>query len=302
MIINKSPEMETKEKKDAKYEKIVMIPTDFSEVCDNAIHHGVELAQSLHYNVCILHVINKETKSFLKKEQLSLDYVNEKLNEYKSRYEKETGVTVNTISREGSIFEVINEIAAEINAHMMILGTHGKLGLQHLFGSYALRVVLDSPCPVVVVQKRSFGNGYHKIIFPITNDLEVRQKVQWALLMAKLFNSKFLVYIANEKDPDLKNRLNIITHQITEIFDEKNVGYEIESAEKPGDFGKQIVSSAITHQSDLIMIMTIPQIDNPGFSVAGWDETMMFNEAQIPVMCINPTIIGKYYYEWITLI
>jgi nucleotide-binding universal stress UspA family protein len=294
--------MEPKENKEPGYEKIIMIPTDFSEVCDNAIHHGVELAQSLHYNVCILHVINKETKSYLKKQGLSSDHVDEKLMEYKTRYEKETSVLINVISREGSIFEVINKVAEEFKVHMMILGTHGKQGLQYLLGSYALRVVLDSPCPVVVVQKRSFGKGYHKIIFPITNDLEVRQKVQWALLMSKLFDSQFLLYIANEKDPDLNSRLKVITRQITQIFDEKKVGYELETAEKSGDFGKQVVTNAVTHQSDLIMIMTIPQIDNPGFIVSGWDETMMFNEAQIPVMCINPTIVGKYYYEWVTLI
>jgi len=294
--------METKEKKETQYEKIVMIPTDFSEVCDNAIHHGVELAQSLHYNVCILHVVTKETKAFLKKEGFSFDYVNEKLKEYKTRYEKETGVVVNTITREGSIFEVINEVAEEIKVHMMILGTHGKQGLQHLFGSYALRVVLDSPCPVVVVQKRNFGEGYHKITLPITNDLEVRLKVQWALLMARIFNSQFLLFVAHEKDPDLNNRLQVITQQITKIFDEKKVNYEIETAEKTDDFKNQIVSCAVKHRSDMIMIMTVPQIANPGFSVAGWDETMMFNDAQIPVMCINPTIVGKYYYEWITLI
>jgi nucleotide-binding universal stress UspA family protein len=285
-----------------KYEKIVMIPTDFSEVCDNAIHHGVELAQSLQYNVCILHVINKETKAFLKKEKLPLDHIQEKLTEYKNRYEKEAGIRVETIAREGSIFDVINEVAEEVKAHMMILGTHGKQGLQHLFGSYALRVVLDSPCPVVVVQKRTFGEGYHNIIFPITNDLEVRQKVEWALLMARLFNSRFQLYVAREKDQDLNNRLQVITQQITKVFDEKKISYGIEMAEKPGDFEKQVVAYAVQKKSDMIMIITIPAIDNPGFSVSGWGETMMFNEAQIPVMCINPSIIGKYYYEWITLI
>jgi len=25
---------------------------------------------------------------------------------------------------------------------------------------------------------------------------------------------------------------------------------------------------------------------------------MMFNEAQIPVMCINPIKLGEYYYDW----
>jgi hypothetical protein len=43
-------------------------------------------------------------------------------------------------------------------------------------------------------------------------------------------------------------------------------------------------------------------VDVPGFSVSAWDEKMMFNEAQIPVMCINPTELGNYYYEWIGLL
>jgi len=284
-----------------KYNNIVLIPTDFSESCNNAIHHGVELAKSLNYSVCILHVINKQTKSFLKKGKLSVDYVGEKLKKYKDTYEKEQSVTIETIAREGSIFTIINEVATEIKANIMVLGTHGKQGMQYLFGSYALRVVLDSPCPVVVVQKRSFGEGYHKLVIPISNDLETRQKVQWVLLMAKLFNSKVQLFQANENDPDLDGRIRVITAHITKILDENKISYEIIKAEKTGDFANQVISYSIKTRTDLIMIMTIPHIDVPGFSVSAWDETMMFNEAEIPVMCINPTELGKYYYEWLTL-
>jgi hypothetical protein len=42
----------------------------------------------------------------------------------------------------------------------------------------------------------------------------------------------------------------------------------------------------------------MPGAEVPGFSFSVWDERMMFNEAQIPVMCINPVEIGKYYYDW----
>jgi nucleotide-binding universal stress UspA family protein len=288
--------------KDSKHDKVVLIPTDFSPVCGNAIHHGVELANTFNCKVCILHVINKETMSYLKKEGLPVEQVQTNLNAYKELYEKETGVEITTLAREGSIFEEIDAVAEEIGATMMILGTHGKKGLQHIFGSYALRVVLDSPCPVIVVQKRSFGKGYHKIVFPITNDLEVRQQVEWALMMSKLFNSKFSLFIANEKDPDLNKRLRIITQQITSVFDDKKMEYTIDTAEKPGDFGKQLISFSVERDADLVMIMTVPQNNIPGFSVAGWDEPIMFNTSQIPVMCINPTVIGKYYHEWITLI
>jgi nucleotide-binding universal stress UspA family protein len=280
---------------------MVLIPTDFSETCNNAIHHGVELAKSLNYRVCILHVINKQTKSFLKKEKLSSGYVEERLKEYKDTYEVDPSVTIETIAREGSIFTIINEVATEIKANIMVLGTHGKQGMQYLFGSYALRVVLDSPCPVVVVQKRSFGNGYHKLVIPISNALETRQKVQWILLMAKLFNSKVHLFQANENDPDLDGRIKFITAQITKILDENKILYEIIKAEKVGDFANQVLSYSIKTRTELIMIMTIPQVDVPGFSVSTWDETMMFNGAEIPVMCINPTELGNYYYEWLTL-
>jgi len=293
--------MENQAKESIKYNSVVLIPTDFSEACNNAIHHGVELAKSLNYSVCILHVINKQTKSFLKKGKLSTEYVEEQLKKYKETYEESHSVTIKTIAREGSIFTIINEVATEIKANIMVLGTHGKQGMQYLFGSYALRVVLDSPCPVVVVQKRSFGEGYHKIVIPISNDLETRQKVQWVLLVAKLFNSKVHLFQANENDPDLDGRIRVITAHITKILDENKISYEIVKAEKTGDFANQVISYSIKTRSELIMIMTIPHIDVPGFSVSAWDETMMFNEAEIPVMCINPTELGKYYYEWITL-
>lgn len=290
--------MATKAKKETKYNNIVLIPTDFSEVCGNAISHGVKLAQFLKYKVCILHVINRETKSALKKKNVGTDYVEKRLKEYKSYYEKKYRVTVETMAVEGSIFSTINEVVGKIGANLMVLGTHGKKGLQHLFGSYALRVVIESLVPVIVVQKRSFREGYKDIVFPIHNDVEPRQKVQWAKLMAKLFNSRIHLFQAVEKDSGLNSRLKIITGQITESFDEDKIPYEIMVAEKSASFAEQVISYAVTNHADMIMIMTRPNIDVPGFSLSAWDERLMFNEAQIPVMCLNPVDYGYYYYEW----
>ena len=127
-----------KEQKESKYNKIVLIPTDFSEVCGNAISHGVKLAKFLGYKVCILHIINKETKAVLKKKNVGVDYVEWRLKEYKKYYEKKYDVDIDTLSVEGSIFSTISEVATKIKANLMVLGTHGKKGLQHVFGSYAL--------------------------------------------------------------------------------------------------------------------------------------------------------------------
>jgi len=294
--------MAAKQKKEKKYNNVVLIPTDFSEACGNAISHGVKLAQFLKYKVCVLHVINKETKAALKNKNVGVDYIEKRLKEYRNYYEKKYSVSIETLALEGSIFNTINEVATKIGANLMVLGTHGKKGLQHVFGSYALKVVLESPIPVVVVQKRSFKEGYHNIIFPVNNDVEPRQKVQWAKLMANLFNSKILLFQSLEKDSSLNTRLKIITGQITENFDKEMIPYQISQAGKAGNFAEQLIAHAAINHGDLIMIMTRPNIDVPGFSLSAWDERLMFNEAQIPVMCINPIDLGDYYYEWITLI
>jgi len=289
--------MKKNENTEVSHNKVILIPTDFSEVCGNAISHGVKLAHSMGCKVCILHVINKETKAYLKKKDVDAGYIDTRLKEYKRYYEKKYSVTMETMAVEGSIFEVINQVAKDMKATLMVLGTHGKKGLQHVFGSYALRVVIDSPVPVIVVQRRHFRHGYNNIVFPISNELEPRQKVQWTATISKLFNSKIHLFRAIESDAMLNSRLEIITSQITKVLDEKALPYSITIAQKPGDFAKQILTYSAKNFADLIIIMTEPNYDFQGFSYSKWSEALMFNDAQIPVMCINPFKLGTYYYE-----
>ena len=281
-----------------KYNNVVLSPTDFSEVCSNAISHGVKLALFLGYKVCILHIINKETKAELKKKNVDIDYVDYRLKEYKKYYSKKYKVEIDTMAVEGNIFSTISDVAKEIKTNLMVMGTHGKVGFQHVFGSYALKVVVESPVPVVVVQKRAFNKGYNNIVFPVSNDLEPRQAVHWAKLMAKLFSAKIHIIQSPEKETGRKTRLNIITKQITDIFTAEEISHVVTTAVTAKDFAEQVISYGVLHHADLFMIMTRPNIEVAGFSLASWDERLMFNDAQIPVMGINPVEVGYHYFEW----
>ena len=275
-------------RKKKRYDNIILIPNDFSEVCENAILHGIELAQFLHYSVCVLHVIPpaKETDEITGstvQEQIQM-----KFRKCREDFGTKYNVKIDLLVKEGNILKVINKTAKEIKANLMILGTHGKQGLQHLFGSHALRVVLDSPCPVVVVQKRSFESGYKKIVLPVSSDFEPLQSIGWVALMNRLFNSRIHLFLSFEPDIALRNRLKLTLDQICKIFDEKKIPYETGTESSEGDFSARIISYAISHHSDLIMIMTMPGEDVAGFNFPAWNEKLMFNEAHIPVMCVNP--------------
>ena len=75
---------------------------------------------------------------------------------------------------------------------------------------------------------------------------------------------------------------------MTSYFDENEVSYEIQKAETAGNFSKQVIDYATAINSDLIMIMTNPDKGLPTFILGSYDEDMIFNTSQIPVMCINP--------------
>ncbi len=285
-----------------KLNDIVLVPTDFSETCQNAIDHSVELAEYLDYKLVILHVINRETKSELKKDKLDVSAITDKLNDIANDIRENTRITVETLTREGSIFTEIHQTATDIGAQVMVLGTHGKKGMQYLVGNYALKVVTKSPVPTIVVQKRSFGKGYKKIVFPINGFTEARQQVQWAMHMAKKFGSLIYIFRQPHTDPDISGKINLVTAQIEEAFKENDIEYIIKDAEKTKNFGDQMINYADAERADLIMIMTDADIFSPDFPAGAWGEQMMFNQAHIPVMCINPVMTGKVYYEYITLI
>jgi len=281
---------------------IVLVPTDFSDTCQNAINHGVELAEYLDYKLVILHVINRESKSQLKKENLDVSAITDKLNDIANEIRESSRISVEAVTREGSIFDEIHQGASDVGAKLMVLGTHGKKGLQYLVGSFALKVVTKSPVPTIVVQEKSFDKGYKNIVFPINSFTEARQQVQWAMHMSKTFGSFINIFRQPHTDPDFAAKIKVVSAQIKEAFDKNGIKYNITDAPKSGKFADQMIDFAQSEKADMIMIMTDADIFSPDFNAGAWDEKMMFNKAQVPVMCINPVMTGKVYYEYITLI
>jgi len=260
------------------------------------LSHGAEIAAFLDYGVKLIHIINKDTKSHLKKENLGYGDLEEKLEGLAKSAEEKYHVPTGCTAIEGSIFSTIAENIEKENGELIILGTHGKVGFQHLIGSYALKVVTHSPVPVIVVQKRPFGDGYKNIVFPIASFMEDRQKVKWAVYLAKTFNSHIHLFQKHETNPQSLNRINVITSQIAEEFDNLDIPYTIKSPGTKANYADQIIDYAVANLADLIMIMTETEIPVPDLNVSPWVEKLIFNTSQIPVMCMNPLALSKFYY------
>ena len=280
---------------------ILLVPVDFTEITMNAVRHAMNLADKspVSFKIALLHVINRESKAQLKKELLGMEAIFEKLEKIKAEIQKENLIEVDLIAREGSIFDVIAQVAGEIGARFMILGTHGKKGLQYLFGSFAFKVITQSPCPVIVVQEKSPASvEYNKIIFPINIFTEPRQQVQFAIRSARNLGSRIVIFAQLFNDVAANNKVRIITNQIESEFARNDVQYEVYTAEKQSNFVDQLIEFSKHNKGDLIMIMTDSSIDRPDFNNSSWSEALIFNDAAIPVLCINPVYLGEIYFTF----
>lgn len=261
---------------------IFLVPTDFSEVCANAARRAASMAKDYNYKLVLLHVIDKNTLNELKKENKGLEWINVRLRELADSLVKEFVIQVETMAKEGDIFTTIAEVADDLGASLIFLGTHGKVGMQKVTGSFALKVVTSSEVPTIVVQKRPFGQGIGKIVMPITSDAGPWAKTKWAAAIAKEFNATIMIYhIPGEELED------VIT-MITNHFKVNDVKYTVEASEKGGNFTKQVIDYATAENADMILIMTNPDKSLRSFLLGSYDEDIIFNASQIPVMCINP--------------
>jgi nucleotide-binding universal stress UspA family protein len=273
----------------ANFKNIVLVPTDFSEVCNNATSQAIDTAKLLNFKVVLLHVVNSETKAYLKEENLPEESIIHRLKVLAEELQNQNGVVVEFLSREGSIFTTISDVANEIGANMIYLGTHGKAGIQHFTGSFALKVVTSSTVPVVVVQKRPTKKGYMNIVLPITSDLCTPEKAAWAIYISKVFKATIHILVIG----DSGDLIYESAYEIKRLLDKSGVTSTIEEAKKHSGFAKHTIEYATTNNYDLLMIMTHP--DNkvvPSFILGSYDEEIIFNTTQIPVLCVNPRKIN----------
>ena len=265
--------------------KSILVPTDFTKEAHTAINHAVELANTINGEVILLHVVESKDDVEPAKAKLA--------KEQKLAHEMEGSVPVKTMIRIGNIFDDIGDAAAEINASMIIMGTHGASGWQKVAGSHALKVVTNSSVPFVIVQNDLMHvGGYDKIMIPLDLHNETKQKLEIVADMAKYFDSEVHIFTPKETDEFLSNKLNGNIAWAKKYLAGKGIKSATHVSEK-GNFVKNMIAAAKDFEIDLISIMNLQKNSLMGMFGSSYEQSIITNEAQIPVLCVNPKIVSS---------
>ena len=138
-----------------------LVPVDFSEDANQAVEYAIDLASKLGARVTLLHVIQPPplgggdmdvTVPYTYIQNLEAEVTN-RMQAYLERVTA-AGLEGEIAVVHGVPFQEILETAKAQQVDLIIMGTQGRTGLQHvLMGSVAEKVVRLAPCPVLVVRQ-----------------------------------------------------------------------------------------------------------------------------------------------------
>lgn len=261
----------------------VLVPNDFTDAAEYALEHAAKVVTIFNGEVHMLHVISKEKER--EKAQAKLDEMGKIASE---KY----GVVYKSIIRKGNIFDDIGEVATEIGARMIIMGTHGVKGIQKLVGSYALKVILHSEVPFIITQKKSPNDkGYKDIVVPISYEEESKQKLTLLAKISQHFGARLHVFCPYETDSFLVARLKRQLNFTKKFLEDKKVTYTVKIAKEKGNFLPQVTTYAREVQADLIAVVnTADKGVLPDFIGGGsGEQDLITNVEQIPAIIMNPS-------------
>jgi len=265
---------------------VILVPTDFTPVGDSAVAYAKQLSKILSAKVDLLHVVTKEKETVLAKSNLQALVT--KLNH--------EGIDADSLVETGNIFDDIGKVADRLQARLIVMGTHGVKGIQHMLGSKALKVITNSDVPFIVVQKKPMkAEGFKNIVIPVDFNQEVKQSIKYAWEIGKYFQAKIHIVFVKEKDPFIAAKIERNIPYAQELLQENNVAFEITGIEK-NDFTKDVIDFAGKVDADLITIINNHENIFTYFG-GSFEQSIIGNKLEIPALVINQ-IASKSAYSF----
>jgi nucleotide-binding universal stress UspA family protein len=137
----------------------ILFALDISDHADETFEYAATLAVKLGSDVAVIHVIQEQNdlRAYYVP-HISFDDIDTEIEkaalEHTEKFCEKHGVQTSFVEK-GIPSEKIIEKAKEINASMIVMGTHGRQGFEHfIFGSTAEDVIKNAPCPVLTVRPK----------------------------------------------------------------------------------------------------------------------------------------------------
>ena len=152
--------------------KKIIVPVDFSEYSEFALKAAALLSKKVPVEIYALHMLDlqevnmSQTSSYSQEKGIYfLKLAEQKFKKFLQKdFLKE--VKVVPVIKHYKVFSEVNAIAKEINADLIIMGSHGASGLKEFFtGSNTEKVIRYSEIPVLILKNELKDVDFSDIVF-----------------------------------------------------------------------------------------------------------------------------------------
>jgi universal stress protein A len=148
--------------------RTILVPTDFSDSARAALDWANEIAQAFDARIVLLHVVDLQYQLMpsgllVVPTPIPQDVVRRAQAQARRALDAmaaKTPAVRQRLVRKGHARDVILAVAGDAKADVIVMGTHGRHGVEHLFvGSVAEYVVRNAPVPVMTVRAPRRGRS-----------------------------------------------------------------------------------------------------------------------------------------------
>lgn len=273
----------------------ILCPVDLSPISANALRHAVRLAACNEAKVVAVLVSWFEVPAYFTASRIESLHrqAHDSLSEARAvlgRFVETTlgaaAADVELVIEEGSPSLAILKLAAERNAGLIVMGTHGRTGINRwMLGSVAERVVRESPVPVLTA--RSAPVAEPGPVLAAVNDTELSRQLmsRAAGLAARCGRSLVVVHV---RESNGEAPISDLCEWIPEAARSRCTVHELV---RHGDPAEQIITAASEANASLLVIGASKRSFFQG-SVLSRTALRVIRQAACPVLSIGSTATG----------
>jgi nucleotide-binding universal stress UspA family protein len=257
--------------------KLILCPIDFSEFSERAYQHALSLAEHYQAKLVAQHVVElwrHPSASFAASGGLYEEFcqvLRQTGEDHLQQFAKShtfDKIQPELVVHEGSAPDSILSFAQTQKADLIVMGTHGRRGFDHLMlGSVTDRVMRRAPCPVLAVRnsphdamaaskERQYVHHLSRILFCTDFSKRSERALNYALSGAAEYDAELTLLHVLEEVPSLTKTEEAIaeaTEQLDKLIPpDVRKTCKIKTVVRIGKPYREIIQFALEAQTDLV--------------------------------------------------
>lgn len=194
--------------------KTIIVPVDFSEYSEHALHAAAKLAKKYDAKIIAVHMLELSTVhaygEATRNDQMEkgLFYIKRAEQEFDKFLNRDylNGISITPVIRHFKVFSELGEVAEENKADLIVMGSKGSSGLNEFFvGSNTEKVVRYSEIPVLVIKSKPLEWNINRVVFATDFSEETSDAFLKLTNLLKPLNAELRLLNVNEPGDGFKD-------------------------------------------------------------------------------------------------